>query len=53
MSEPSKLPPIIEPWRVLLMMLAVVAVMAFAHSITPTQAGAMGGPGVLQSSRIP
>jgi len=53
MSEPTKVPPIIEPWRVLVMIVAVVAVMVFARSITPTQAGAMGGQAIAQTSRIP
>jgi hypothetical protein len=41
MSDQTKLPPIIEPWRVILIILAVAAAMVFAHAITPTPAEAV------------
>ena len=41
MSDQTKLPPIIEPWRIVAIILAVVTVMMFAHSVTPTQAEAV------------
>ena len=31
-------PPIIEPWRIVAILLFTMGVMVFAHSITPTQA---------------
>lgn len=38
MSDTPELPPIIEPWRIIVIILAVVGAMIFAHSVTPTQA---------------
>ena len=43
MSDQTKLPPIIEPWRIVAIILAVATAMMFAHSVTPTQAEAVTG----------
>jgi hypothetical protein len=39
-AAPSS-PPIIEPWRVVAILLFTIGAMVFAHSITPTQAQPM------------
>lgn len=41
MSDQIKLPPIIEPWRILAIILAVATAMMFVHSVTPTHAEAV------------
>ena len=41
MSDQIKLPPIIEPWRIIAIILAVGTTMMFVHSVTPTQAEAV------------
>jgi hypothetical protein len=44
-------PPIIEPWRIVAILLFTIGVMVFARSITPTQAQVSGDP--LSLSRLP
>jgi hypothetical protein len=41
MSDQNKLPPIIEPWRIVAIVLAVATIMMFVHAVTPTQAEAV------------
>ena len=41
--------PLIEPWRIVLLILIVVAGMVFAHAITPTEAGTTSQPRALLS----
>ena len=50
MPDQTKLPPIIEPWRIIAIILAVATAMMFVHSVTPTQAEAVTDrPAVLQA----
>ena len=50
MSDQTKLPPIIEPWRLVAIILAVATAMMFVHSVTPTQAEAVTDrPAVLRT----
>jgi hypothetical protein len=44
-------PPIIEPWRIVAILLFTIGVMMFARAITPTQAQVSGAP--VSLSRIP
>jgi hypothetical protein len=48
-AAPSS-PPIIEPWRIMAILLFTISVMVFAHSITPTQAQVAADP--ISLSRI-
>lgn len=41
MTDKTKLPPIIEPWRIVAIILAVATAMMFVRSVTPTQAEAV------------
>jgi hypothetical protein len=41
MSDQTKLPPIIETWRIVAIILAVATAMMFVHLVTPTQAEAV------------
>lgn len=41
MSDEAKHPPLIEPWRIVAIILTVIGAMIYAHAITPTQAGAV------------
>ena len=41
--------PLIEPWRIVLLILIVVAGMVFAHAITLTEAGTPSQPRALSS----
>lgn len=50
MSNNSEQQPLIEPWRVIVIILTVIGAMIYAHAITPTQAGAVKDrPAVLQT----
>ncbi|GJD96160.1 hypothetical protein [Methylobacterium iners] len=51
MSDQTKLPPIIEPWRIIAIILAVATAMMFVHSVTPTQAEAVSAQPALLRAR--
>lgn len=42
MSDRTKLPPIIELWRIVAIIVAVATAMMFAHSVTPAPTEVVG-----------
>ena len=44
-------PPIIEPWRIMALILITVAGMVFAHAVTPSHAEAVTQPSAVSRLR--